>query len=343
MPPRTGPLRLSLVIPCYNEEASIERLYDAVSRTIAAVGDDVEPEIVFVDDGSDDGTLRVLRHLAAGHPEVRYTSLSRNFGKEAAMLAGLERATGDAVVIMDADLQHPPELLRTMIELHRQGFDQVIARRDRRGDKLVRTLASRAFYRLVNAWVDVELVDGAGDFRLLSRRAVEALLSLPEYNRFSKGLYAWIGFNTATFTYANEARQAGKSRWTIGKLFNYALDGMLSFNNRPLRGAVYMGLLLTTVAVGYMIWVIGMAVVHGIDAPGYVTIIASVIGLGGIQMTTLGVIGEYVGRIYYETKRRPHYLIRETEVPLTRDVGVAGQRARESGEDVAGLSTRRLR
>jgi glycosyltransferase involved in cell wall biosynthesis len=339
----TGPLRLSLVIPCFNEEASIEKLYEAVTATIGALGIEVEAEVVFVDDGSEDGTLRVLRQLAARHPSVRYTSLSRNFGKESAMLAGLERATGDAVVFMDADLQHPPELLRTMIELHRQGFDQVIARRDRRGDRLFRTMASRAFYRLVNTWVDVELVDGAGDFRLLSRRAVEALRSLPEYNRFSKGLYAWIGFNTATFTYANEARQSGKSRWTVGKLFNYALDGMLSFNNRPLRGAIYGGLLLTTVAFGYMVWVIGRAMIHGIDAPGYVTIIASVIGLGGIQMTTLGVIGEYVGRIYYETKRRPHYLTRETELALTREAMVGTPRAGESGEDVTEMSPRRMK
>jgi glycosyltransferase involved in cell wall biosynthesis len=305
-------MRLSVVVPCFNEEASVERLYAAVTTVTAALA--AEIEIVFVDDGSDDGTLVALRALAARDDSVRYTSLSRNFGKEAAMLAGLERASGDAVVIMDADLQHPPHLLPRMLELYEQGYDQVIACRDRRGDQFFRTLASRTFYRMVNKLVDVQLVDGAGDFRLLSRRAVDAVLSLPEYNRFSKGLYSWIGFNTVVFAYTNEARQGGRSKWTIGKLFNYALDGLLSFNNRPLRLAIYGGLALTLLAVVYMTWVVISAFARGIDMPGYTTIIVSVIGLGGIQMMILGIIGEYVGRLYYEAKRRPHYLAKETEM-----------------------------
>jgi glycosyltransferase involved in cell wall biosynthesis len=309
-------MRLSVVVPCFNEEASVERLHAAVTAATAALT--AEIEIVFVDDGSDDGTLVALRGLAARDESVKYTSLSRNFGKEAAMLAGLERASGDAVVIMDADLQHPPHLLPKMVELFEQGYDQVIAARDRRGDHLFRTIASRAFYRMINRLVDVQLTDGAGDFRLLSRRAVDAILSLPEYNRFSKGLYSWIGFNTVAFAYTNEARQGGHSKWTIGKLFNYALDGLLSFNNRPLRLAIYAGLALTVLAVAYMTWVVISAVVRGVDMPGYTTIIVSVIGLGGIQMTILGVIGEYIGRLYYETKRRPHYLAKETEASTVR-------------------------
>lgn len=309
-------MRLSVVVPCFNEEASVERLHAAVGVATASLSDDVE--IVFVDDGSDDGTLTALRALAASDSSVKYTSLSRNFGKEAAMLAGLERATGDAIVIMDADLQHPPHLLPRMVELYQQGYDQVVACRDRRGDQFFRTLASRTFYRMVNKLVDVQLVDGAGDFRLLSRRAVDAVLSLPEYNRFSKGLYSWIGFNTVVFAYTNEARQGGHSKWTIGKLFNYALDGLLSFNNRPLRLAIYGGLGLTLMAVAYMTWVVISALVRGIDMPGYTTIIVSVIGLGGIQMMILGIIGEYIGRLYYETKRRPHYLAKETEMSTYR-------------------------
>ncbi|MEH0972562.1 glycosyltransferase family 2 protein [Micromonospora sp. CPCC 205546] len=309
-------VRLSVVVPCFNEEASVERLHTAVNAAVAELSD-VEIEVVYVDDGSSDGTLVALRRLAAADPTVRYTSLSRNFGKEAAMLAGLERATGDAVVIMDADLQHPPRLLPDMVALYRQGFDQVIARRDRRGDRFVRMLASRSFYRMVNWWIDVRLLDGAGDFRLLSRLAVDAVLAMPEYNRFSKGLFSWIGFRTVVVAHRNESRQAGRSRWTFGKLFNYAFDGLLSFNNRPLRLAIYGGLFLTLIAVVYMAWVVADAVSKGIDVPGYTTIIVSVIGLGGIQMTILGVVGEYIGRIYYETKRRPHYLVQETEDLVT--------------------------
>ncbi|MEH1123371.1 glycosyltransferase family 2 protein [Micromonospora sp. CPCC 206061] len=309
-------MRLSVVVPCFNEEASVDRLHSAVTLAVQSLTADVE--IVFVDDGSDDGTLAALRELATRDSSVKYTSLSRNFGKEAAMLAGLERATGDAIVIMDADLQHPPHLLPRMMELYEQGYDQVIACRDRRGDQFFRTLASRAFYRMVNRLVDVQLVDGAGDFRLLSRRAVDAILSLPEYNRFSKGIYSWIGFNTVVFAYTNESRQGGRSKWTFGKLFNYALDGLLSFNNRPLRLAIYGGLALTLLAVAYMTWVVVSAMVRGIDMPGYTTIIVSVIGLGGIQMMLLGIIGEYIGRLYYEAKRRPHYLAKETEMSPLR-------------------------
>ncbi|WFE34637.1 glycosyltransferase family 2 protein [Micromonospora sp. WMMD975] len=313
----TATMRLSLVVPCFNEEASVERLHETVHAALAGLAD-VEVEVVYVDDGSTDGTLEALRRLAAADANVHYTSLSRNFGKEAAMLAGLRRATGDAVVIMDADLQHPPRLLPEMVTLYRQGFDQVIARRDRRGDRFVRTMASRSFYRAINWWIDVRLLDGAGDFRLLSRLAVDAILTMPEYNRFSKGMFSWIGFRTVVVSHRNEVRQAGRSRWTFGKLFNYAFDGLLSFNNRPLRLAIYGGLFLTLIAVVYMAWVVADAVEKGIDVPGYTTIIVSVIGLGGIQMMLLGVIGEYIGRIYYETKRRPHYLVQETERPAER-------------------------
>ncbi|MET8118418.1 glycosyltransferase family 2 protein [Micromonospora sp. NPDC005189] len=309
-------VRLSVVVPCFNEEASVERLHETLSAALNELPD-VDVEVVYVDDGSEDGTLAALRRLAATDPAVCYTSLSRNFGKEAAMLAGLQRATGDAVVIMDADLQHPPRLLPEMVALYQQGFDQVIARRDRRGDRFVRMVASRSFYRVINWWIDVRLQDGAGDFRLLSRLAVDAILAMPEYNRFSKGMFSWIGFRTAVVAHHNETRQTGQSRWTFSKLINYAFDGLLSFNNRPLRLAIHGGLFLTLIAVAYMAWVVADAVEKGIDVPGYTTIIVSVIGLGGIQITILGVIGEYIGRIYYETKRRPHYLVQETEHLVT--------------------------
>lgn len=313
-------MRLSIVVPCYNEEAVIE-LFDArIRETLNTLP--VEYELCYVDDGSHDGTLGRLRALAEHRAEsTRYVSFSRNFGKEAGILAGLKEATGDAVVVMDADLQHPPELIGRMLELFRAGHDQIIARRTREGDKPLRTAVSRLYYRMINKWVDVELTDGVGDFRLLSRRAVDALLSMPEYNRFSKGLFSWIGFDTVTFDYRNAAREAGETKWRFGALVNYGMDGLISFNNRPLRLAIYLGMALASIAAVYAVIVTVMAMIEGPDVPGYVTLMVAVVGLGGLQMLMLGLIGEYIGRIYYETKRRPHFLVKETNAPRTFQVG----------------------
>jgi glycosyltransferase involved in cell wall biosynthesis len=305
-------MRLSIVVPCFNEEAVIELFDTRIRQALETLP--VEYELCYVDDGSRDATLQRLRTLATGRETTtRYVSFSRNFGKEAGILAGLAEATGDAVVIMDADLQHPPELIARMLDLYQQGHDQIIARRTREGDKPLRTAASRLYYRAVNKWVDVELTDGVGDFRLLSRRAVDALLAMPEYNRFSKGLFSWIGYDTVTFDYHNAAREAGQTKWHFGALVNYGMDGLISFNNRPLRLAIYAGLALASIAALYALVITTLALVQGPpDAPGYVTLLVAVTGLGGLQMLMLGLIGEYIGRIYYETKRRPHYLIKET-------------------------------
>ncbi|MEU5301425.1 glycosyltransferase family 2 protein [Streptomyces noursei] len=305
-------MKLSIVVPCYNEEAVIGRFDEQLRAVLDPLA--VEYELCYVDDGSHDGTLPRLRALAHQHRgTTRYLSFSRNFGKEPAMLAGLRTATGDAVIIMDADLQHPPELIEKMLDLYQLGHDQVIARRSRDGDRRLRTVLSRLYYRAVNTWIDVELVDGAGDFRLLSRKAVDALVSLPEYNRFSKGLFSWIGFDTVSFDYRNAAREAGETKWRFGSLVNYGIDGMISFNCRPLRAAIYAGLSLASLATLYALWVIGAAVAGGVTAPGYVTLVAIIVGLGGLQMVMLGLIGEYIGRIYYETKRRPHFLVKESD------------------------------
>ncbi|MEV8452594.1 glycosyltransferase family 2 protein [Streptomyces sp. NPDC052095] len=317
---------ISLVVPCYNEEEILERFHDRVTDEMAGLGHDVQ--LVFVDDGSADRTLVILQELAAADPRVRYVSFSRNFGKEAAMLAGLQHAEGDAVVIMDADLQHPPELVGRMLEEYEQGYDQVIARRTRKGDRVTRTVTARAYYWLINRLVDVELVDGVGDFRLLSRRTVDAVLRLTEYNRFSKGLFAWVGFRTKTFGYENAVREQGSSAWTFGKLLNYGLDGLLSFNNKPLRAALYLGMLLLSVALAYAAWIVGVALVRGVDTPGYVTTLVVVIALAGVQMVMLGVVGEYVGRIYYEVKRRPHYLVKATNADTPRTVPGARESVR---------------
>jgi glycosyltransferase involved in cell wall biosynthesis len=310
---------ISIVAPCYNEEDVIERFHDQVQKVadeLLPLGHDME--FVYVDDGSRDRTLAALERLADRDARVRYVSFSRNFGKEAALLAGLRHASGDSVIVMDADLQHPPELIKRMVDLRKEGFDQVIAKRTRTGDRMTRTVTARLYYRLINRLVDVELVDGVGDFRLMSRRVVDAVLDLTEYNRFSKGLFAWVGFPSTTFEYGNAVREAGRSSWSLRSLLNYGIDGLLSFNNRPLRLALYLGMGLLLCAGLYTAWIVGAALVNGVQTPGYVTIITAVTGVAGVQMIMLGVIGEYTGRIYYEVKRRPHFLVKASNVDVDR-------------------------
>jgi len=312
---------ISIVAPCYNEEDVIERFHDQVQKVaeeLLPLGHDME--FVYVDDGSRDRTLAALERLADRDARVRYVSFSRNFGKEAALLAGLRHASGDSVIVMDADLQHPPELIKRMVDLRKEGYDQVIAKRTRTGDRMTRTITARLYYRLINRLVDVELVDGVGDFRLMSRRVVDAVLELTEYNRFSKGLFAWVGFPSTTFEYENAAREAGRSSWSLRSLLNYGIDGLLSFNNRPLRLALYLGMGLLLCAGLYTAWIVGAALVNGVQTPGYVTIITAVTGVAGVQMVMLGVIGEYTGRIYYEVKRRPHFLVKASNVDRAKDL-----------------------
>ncbi|MFL6145099.1 MAG: glycosyltransferase family 2 protein [Labedaea sp.] len=331
-------MRLGLVIPCFNEEQSLTLLYERLCRTLPTITDDFE--VILIDDGSSDGTLDVVRKIASTDARFRYIALSRNFGKEAAMLAGLSQVDTDAVAIMDADLQHPPELLSAMIDTLDQGHDQVVARRNRAGDAWFRTLLSTIFYRLINRLVDVKLQDGVGDFRVLSRKAVQGLLALGEYNRFSKGLFAWIGFDTVVMDYENVARSDGASKWTLRKLLDYGIDGVISFNNRPLRLAIYLGAVFTAVAFGYAIWVLVDALVAGNPVPGYVTIMCGILGLGGLQLLFLGVIGEYLGRTYVEAKRRPHFLIKEAsgprEVPVAVNFGPHGGNGTVPPELLAG-------
>ncbi|WP_406381594.1 glycosyltransferase [Streptomyces sp. NBC_01618] len=316
--------QVSIVVPCFNEDEVIEAFHRALISAL-------EPtrrtfEICYVDDGSSDRTRLRIGSLATADRRVRYTSFSRNFGKEAAMLAGLRMSRGDAVVLMDADLQHPPELVPRMLELRQRGYDQVVARRDRDGEGALRTVLSAAYYRAMGRCMDVEVVDGEGDFRLLSRTAVDAVLALPESNRFSKGIFSWIGFDTVSFTYRNIQRAAGRSKWGGRRLFNYGIDGLISFNSRPLRLAIHGGLALALAALGYALWTIAGVVLHGVAVPGYTTLLTAIVALGGIQLATLGVIGEYVGRIYCEAKRRPHYVVRETnESPRVLPVDIPAE------------------
>ncbi|MFF8958164.1 glycosyltransferase [Streptomyces sp. NPDC014894] len=271
-------------------------------------------EICYVDDGSRDGTRAQLIALSASDHRVRFTSLSRRFGAEAATLAGLRMARGDAVILMEAGSRHPPELVPRMLELRRLGYDQVVARRDRTGEGL-RAFLGRACHRAMERFMEIGPVDGAGDFRLLSRRAVDGVLSLPEHDRYSRGIFSWIGFDTVSLSYRQPGRTAagGRAGRSVGELVGRGIDGVVSFNSRPLRLAVHAGLGLVLAALAYTVWVVVHAVRHGVGVPGYTTLLTAVVALGGMQWVTLGIIGEYVGRIHHEAKHRPHYVVRETD------------------------------
>ncbi|WP_445487687.1 glycosyltransferase family 2 protein [Niallia sp. 03133] len=305
-------LTISFIIPAFNEEANIAGVIDAIYTEMKLLA--YHFEILFIDDGSTDGTIETIQQLAFDFPEVKYLSFTRNFGKEAAVLAGLQHAKGEAVIMMDADLQHPPSLIDPLIRGFEEGYDQVIAKRNRKGDSRIRSLLSSSYYRLVNKAVDVRLSDGEGDFRLLSRRAVQALLTLSEGNRFSKGLYSWIGLEQKTICYENVAREHGETKWSFSKLLNYGIDGIISFNNKPLRLCFYMGTFILLLSLLYIGITFFQILQNGIAVPGYFTTISAVLFLGGIQLVCMGIIGEYIGRIYYETKKRPHYLIKQTNM-----------------------------
>ncbi|MER7012013.1 glycosyltransferase family 2 protein [Saccharopolyspora sp. NPDC000359] len=309
---------LSLVVPCFNEERGLQRFHDAL---VAALSEHVRDyEVVLVDDGSTDRTLREARRLAAANPRFRYVSLSRNFGKEPAMLCGLRHARGDRVALLDADLQHPPELLRRMLPLLDSGYDQVVARRTRSGERRWRSLPARAYYRAARRFTGVRIPDGAGDFRVLSRRAVDAVLALPEHHRFSKGLFAWIGFGTAYVSFRDVPRRSGRSKWTLGALVDHGVDGLTAFNAKPLRGSIYLGALVALAAVGWVVHATCQAIVDGAWPSVGVALLVGLTGMGGLQLCFLGVLGEYLGRCYSEAKRRPHYLVKERSPELGADV-----------------------
>ncbi|WP_100403966.1 glycosyltransferase family 2 protein [Bacillus sp. FJAT-42315] len=304
--------QISIIIPSFNEEENIALIYESIKKEFAHLAYDME--IIFINDASTDRTLQQIKFLSAKSAKIKYISFSRNFGKEAAIFAGLRHVSGKAVIIMDADLQHPPHLIPSLIQGWEEGYDQVIARRNRKGEQRLRTILSCMYYRLMNKVVDVKLEDGVGDFRLLSERAVTAVLSLNEGQRFSKGLFSWIGMEQKIIDYENIVRKNGQTKWSFTKLMNYGLDGLVSFNNRPLRLCFYSGALILSLSVLYSIITFIQIVKNGVAVPGYFTIITAVLLLGGIQLVSLGVIGEYIGRIYYETKKRPPFLIQETNI-----------------------------
>jgi glycosyltransferase involved in cell wall biosynthesis len=319
-------MRLSVVIPVLNESGGLEPLLARLVPVLVATG--LAFEIVFVDDGSTDDTLDKLRRSHAADPRIRTVSFSRNFGKEIAVAAGLRYATGDVVVLMDADLQHPPELIPELLSRWRDGYDIVYGQRtDRDADSLSRRIFARAFYAAFRVLSGTELPTNAGDFRLLDRRAVDALNRLGERARFNKGLFAWIGFKSTGIPFDVPDRVHGEpSRWRPRKLLRFALDGLASFSTIPLRIWSYVGLTFSVLAFAYIVLFLAKTLLFGVDQAGFPTLIISIMFFAGVQLISLGVIGEYLGRIYEEVKARPLYLVAE-------EIGLDG--APEEGEKVA--------
>ena len=305
-------VKISIIVPCYNEEGSIPLFMERIAA-VASGMPAVAFELIFIDDGSTDGTLQILRDRAKDDPGVRYLSFSRNFGKEAALLAGLEAATGDYAAVIDADLQHPPELLPEMYSgIIDGGFDCVAARRvNRKGEPPVRSFFAKLFYRLINRISQTELVDGATDYRLMTRQMVQAVLSLREYNRFSKGLFSWVGFKTKWIEFKNEPRMAGQTKWSFWKLFMYSLDGIVAFSVGPLAISSFFGFLFCVLAIFGIIFISVRWLIYGDPVQGWASTICTILFVCGIQLFCTGILGQYVAKSYLETKGRPIYIVKE--------------------------------
>jgi len=310
MSAKSGEQVISLVVPFYNESDAIPRFFAGVIPILDAI-ENIRFEIVCVNDGSSDGTLDQLISQHAQDSRVRVIDLTRNFGKEAALTAGIEEAIGDAVIPIDADLQDPPSLIPVMIEHWRNGAEVVAAKRTNRAcDTFLKRAAAATYYRVHNALSDVKLIENVGDFRLMDRQVINALRQLPERRRFMKGLFAWVGFQTVIIEYRRDTRVAGRSKFSGWKLWNFALEGITSFSTVPLRSWTYIGLLIATLAFAYGAYIIGSTLLFGNRVHGYPSLLTAVLFMGGIQLIGIGVIGEYIGRIYYESKNRPVYLVR---------------------------------
>jgi len=299
---------ISIVCPCYNEEEVIEIFLEHVEPILKKVNKSYE--IIFINDGSTDKTLEVLLNAKNKHENIRIINLSRNFGKEAALSAGLDHVNGELAIPIDVDLQDPPELIISFIQKWEEGYDVVLAKRiDRSTDSISKKLSAKYFYKIHNKISDISIPDNVGDYRLMNRKVVEALKNLPENQRFMKGLFAWVGYKTTIVEYKREARVAGHSSFSGWKLWNFALDGIASFSTAPLRIWLYIGMLISLIAFLYGSVIIVKTLVFGIDLPGYASLLTTILFLGGIQLISIGILGEYIGRIYKEAKRRPIYII----------------------------------
>lgn len=305
-------MKLSLIVPCYNEAENVAAFQDAVIAAFSDCGYDYE--IVFIDDGSKDATFHNLKKIyAAQKCPVKVVSFSRNFGKEAGLYAGLQHATGKYLCLIDADLQQQPEIVRNMVKIldEKENIDVVAAYQDRRGEGKVLSFFKKSFYATINKLSKVQLQPDASDFRCFRRSVAESILRLAEYHRFSKGIFAWVGYETEFIPYTAAERHAGQTKWNFGKLLNYAIEGIIGFSTAPLRLATCIGSVTGVAAVLYLIVVVLQKLIWGIDIPGYATIIVLILLLGGIQLLCIGIIGEYVGRIFEQSKERPIYIAKE--------------------------------
>ena len=301
---------MSIVVPAFNEEEVLPEFHKRIIQVITSLA--IKAEIVYVNDGSTDRTIEIMRTLRKTDPRITILDLSRNYGKEIALSAGLDHARGDAVVVIDADLQDPPELIPALVKYWQMGYDVVYAKREaREGETVIKKVTAHAFYRFMHYVSKVNIPEDTGDFRLLSRRAVESLKQLREHHRFMKGLFTWIGYPQKAVGYQRDPRYAGKTKWNYWKLWNFAIEGITSFTIAPLRAATYMGLVTAFAAFVYALIIIYKTLAYGDPVRGYPSLMVVILFLGGVQLVTIGIIGEYIGRIFNETKNRPLYFLNE--------------------------------
>lgn len=305
--------KVSIVVPMYNEQESLEILYQELNRVTDTIKD-YEFEYLFVNDGSKDNTLQEIQRLATADDRVRYVSFSRNFGKEAALYAGLSNADGDYIATMDADLQDPPSLLPQMLAMiESQDCDNVATRRvNRKGEPPIRSFFARCFYKLMHRLSNIDIADGARDYRLMSRAMVDSILSVSEYNRFSKGIFAWVGYETRWLEFENVERSAGETKWSFWKLVRYSIDGIINFSNTPLQISSYLGMILTIVSFIAIIVEVIRALVFGDPVAGWPSLVCIITFIGGIELFCMGIMGQYIAKTYMEVKHRPHYIVKES-------------------------------
>lgn len=303
---------LSIVVPCFNEEESVGIFLDEIQKVLAGY----DFEVIYINDGSSDNTLKNIKDLADSNPNVKYISFSRNFGKESAIYAGLKNASGDLVCLMDVDLQHPPSLLPVMLEMiSRDDVDVVAARRTtRKGESRFKSWASHMFYKIFNMISNMGLVEGATDYRVMKRPVVDSILQLSEYNRFSKGLFQWVGFETEWISYENVERVAGETTWSFWGLFNYSIEAIVAFTSIPLSISTLFGTVFSLIAFIYMIFIVAKYLLYSDPVQGFATIMCAILFLGGIQLLSIGILGKYLEKTYLESKRRPVYIVKESNM-----------------------------
>ena len=302
--------KISIVVPCYNEEKNINNFYEEMIKTLEKVKENYSYEIIFVNDGSNDQTEIEVKKVRKTDKNVILISFSRNFGKEAAIYAGLNNATGDLVALIDADLQHPPITILEMIKGINEGYDVVATKRkNRKGEPVIKSAFSKLFYKMMRMFIPIE--KNVQDFRLMKKEVVDAILSLKEYNRFSKGIFTWVGFNIKYIEIENIERKAGKTKWSFKKLFSYAIEGITSFTTAPLKASTLMGFCISIIAIISTIVIILQTLIYGKDVPGYASIITAILFMGGVQLISIGILSEYISKMYLEIKKRPKYIIKE--------------------------------